>query len=111
MFRVLSLDKLSSCREGAQISGVRTSLLAEVVIHSLEVLRSCGESCGDLGVSADSVPKVTQSLHRPEGTCDPGHAGFSASLINAVSGPAQLDWSRSCVPRTRGLKIPWMILC
>jgi hypothetical protein len=29
MVRVLSADKLSSCREGAQISGIRTCLLAE----------------------------------------------------------------------------------
>ena len=49
MVRVLSAGKLSSCREGAQISGVRTCLLAEVVFHSPEVLRSCGESSGDLG--------------------------------------------------------------
>ena len=42
----------------------------------------------------------------PEGTC----AGFSASLINAVSGPVQLDWSSSCVPLTRSLKIPWWVL-
>jgi hypothetical protein len=47
--RVLSAGKLSSCREGAQISGVRNCLLAEVVFHSPEVLRSHGESCGDLG--------------------------------------------------------------
>jgi hypothetical protein len=47
--RVLSVGKLSSCREGAQISGVRTCLLAEVVFHSPEVLRSCGGSCEDLG--------------------------------------------------------------
>ena len=47
--RVLSAGKLSSCREGAQISGVRNCLLAEVVIHSPEVLRSRGESCEDLG--------------------------------------------------------------
>jgi hypothetical protein len=31
--RVLSAGKLSSCREGAQISGVRTCLLAEVVFQ------------------------------------------------------------------------------
>jgi hypothetical protein len=42
---VFSAGKLSSCREGAQISGVRTSLLAEVVFHSPEVLGSRGESC------------------------------------------------------------------
>jgi hypothetical protein len=47
--RVLSTGKLSSCREGAQISGVQTCLLVEVVFHSPEVLRSRGESCGDLG--------------------------------------------------------------
>jgi hypothetical protein len=43
--RVFSAGKLSSCREGAQISGVRTCLLAEVVFHSPEVLGSRGESC------------------------------------------------------------------
>jgi hypothetical protein len=32
-----------------------------------------------LGVSADSVPKVTRCWSRPEGTCDPGQAGFLAS--------------------------------
>jgi hypothetical protein len=42
---VFSAGKLSSCREGAQISGVRTCLLAEVVFHSSEVLGSRGESC------------------------------------------------------------------
>ena len=44
--RVLSAGKLSSCRKGAKISGVRTCLLAEVVFYSPEVLRSCGGSCG-----------------------------------------------------------------
>jgi hypothetical protein len=48
--RVLSAGKLSSCREGAQISGVRTCLLAEVVFYSPEVLRSRGGSCEGLGV-------------------------------------------------------------
>ena len=47
--RVLSVGKPSSCREGAQISGVRTCLLGEVVFHSPEVLRYRGESSGDLG--------------------------------------------------------------
>jgi hypothetical protein len=45
VFRVLSAGKLSSCREGAQISGVRNCLLAEVVFHSPEVLGSRGGSC------------------------------------------------------------------
>jgi hypothetical protein len=47
--RALFAGKLSSCMEGAQISGVRTCLLAEVVFYSPEVLRSCGECSGDLG--------------------------------------------------------------
>ena len=49
MVRALSAGKLSFCREGAQISGIQTCLLAEVVFHSPEVLRSCGESSGYLG--------------------------------------------------------------
>ena len=49
-------------------------------------------------------------LAGPEGTCAPDQAGFFASLINAVSGPMQLGWSRLCVPLTRGLKIPWQVL-
>jgi hypothetical protein len=46
--RVFSASKLSSCREGTQISSVRTCLLAEVVFHSPEVLRSHGGSFEDL---------------------------------------------------------------
>jgi hypothetical protein len=63
-----------------------------------------------LRVSADSMSKVLLCWHGPEGTCAPDQAGFSASLITAVSGPMQLDWSSSCVPLTRGLKIPWRVL-
>ena len=33
-----------------------------------------------------------------------------ASLTNAVSSPARLDWSRYLVPLTRGLKIAWRVL-
>jgi hypothetical protein len=51
--RVFSAGKLSSCREGTQIFGVRTGLLAEVVFHSLEVLGSHVESCvGPCGCQA-----------------------------------------------------------
>jgi hypothetical protein len=42
--RVLSACKLSSCRDGVQISGVCTCLLAEVVFHSPEDLGSRGGS-------------------------------------------------------------------
>ena len=66
---------------------------------------------GTLGVSADSVPKVHRCSSGPEGTSDPGQPGLSASLINAVSGPARLDWSRRCVLLSRCLMIPWGILC
>jgi hypothetical protein len=61
-------------------------------------------------VSADSMPKVPLCWRGPKGTCSPDQVWFSASLINAVSGPARLDWSISCVPLTRGLKIPWRVL-
>ena len=47
--RVLSAGKLSSCIAGVQISVVRNCLLAGVVFHSSEVLRSHGGSCEDLG--------------------------------------------------------------
>ena len=108
--RVLSAGKLSSCRAGAQISGVRTCLLAEVLFHSPEVLRSHGGSCGRACRCRESLrARNPWCWCRLEGTCDPDQAGLSASLVNAVSGPAQLDWSRRCIPLTRGLKIPWRI--
>ena len=111
MVRALSAGKLSSCREGAQISGVRTCLLAEVVFQSSEVLRSPEGPVRTLGVSSNSVHKEPRCCSGPEGTCAPDQAWLSASSINAVSGPAGLDWSRRCVPLTRGLRIPWGILC
>jgi hypothetical protein len=64
-----------------------------------------------LGVSGDSPDQESWCCSGPEGTCAPDHAGLSAPLINAVSGPVRLDWSRRCVPLTRGLRIPWGILC
>ena len=63
-----------------------------------------------LWVSADSTPKVPLCWRGPERTCAPDLARFSASLINAVSGLAPLDWSRLCFPLTRGLKILWRVL-
>jgi hypothetical protein len=88
VFRVLSAAKIYSCREGAQISGVQTFLQADVVIHSLEVLRSHGLSCGDLWVVQRLCAEGAQCCPIMEGTCDPGQTAFSASLINAVSGTA-----------------------
>ena len=54
--RVFSAGKLSSFREGAQISGVRTCLLAEVVFHSPEVLRSCEDLGGVQKLCAQRTP-------------------------------------------------------
>ena len=45
------------------------------------VLRSHGESSRDLGVSDNSEHKVARYWRQVEGTCDPGQAGFSASLM------------------------------
>jgi hypothetical protein len=67
--------------------------------------------CGSLWVSGDSPGQGPWYCSGLEGTCAPGQAGLSDSLINAVSGPTRLDWSRCCVPLTRGLRIPWWILC
>jgi hypothetical protein len=110
--RVFSAGKLSSCREGAQISGVRICLLEEVVFHSPQVLRSRGESFEGLGhvqkFHARKEPRCWSGL---EGTCVPDQARLSAYLVNAVSGPVSLDWSRRCVPLTRGLRIPGGIMC
>jgi hypothetical protein len=64
-----------------------------------------------LGVSRNSTGKEPWCWSGPEGTFAPDQARLSASLVNAVSGPVWLDWSRCCVPLTRGLRIPWWILC
>ena len=64
-----------------------------------------------LGVSGNSARKIPLCWGGPEGTCVPDQVGLSASLVNAVSGPARLDWSGCCVPLTRCLRIPWVILC
>jgi hypothetical protein len=109
--RVLSAGKLSSCREVAQISDVLTCLLAELVFHSPEVLRSHVGSCEDLGGVQNSMLKEPHCWSEQEETYVPDQAGLSASLINAVSRPSRLDWSRRCVPLTRGLRVPWGILC
>ena len=53
----------------------------------------------------------TPVLEWTGGTCASDQARLSASLVNAVSVPVGLDWSRSCVPHTRGLRILWVILC
>jgi hypothetical protein len=48
-----------------------------------------------LGVSGNSECKEPRCWSGPEGTCAPDQAGLSASLVNAVSGPVRLDWSRA----------------
>jgi hypothetical protein len=80
------------------------------VFHSPEVLISGGGSCGLLAGVSLLCALPTPVLAGPEETCAPDQAWFSASLINAVSGPLRLDWSSSCVLLIRGLKIPWWVL-
>ena len=61
---------------------------AEAVFHSPEVLRSRLKGLvGTLRVSAYSASNVPWCWRGPEGTCDPHQTRFTASLINAVSGP------------------------
>jgi hypothetical protein len=110
--RVFSAGKLSSCREGVQISGVRTCLLPEVVFHSPEVIGSRGQSCGGPCWCRETllVRHPGARVYR-KGLVPQVRPGSSAFLVNAVSGSERLDWGRSCVPLTRGLRIPWGILC
>ena len=67
-----------------------------------------------LWVSGGSQPTVGPSYpgapRTGRGLCPYSDRVF-ASLTNAVSSPARLDWSRCCVPLTRRLSIPWGILC
>jgi hypothetical protein len=110
--RVFFAVKLSSCREGAQISGVRTCLLAEVVFHSPEVLGSRGESCvGPSGCRETLLARHPGAQVERKGLVPQVRPGSSASLFTAVSCSERLDWGRRCVPLTRGLRIPWGILC
>lgn len=37
-------------------------------------------------------------------------SGWVFCFPDAVSGPARLDWNRSCVPLTSGPKIMWRVL-
>jgi hypothetical protein len=71
---------LSSGRECTQMSGAQNGVC----------LRSC--PLGTLGVSTDSVPKVAWCWRQQELTCDPGQAGFSASLMLSQ---VLWDWNRT----------------
>jgi hypothetical protein len=94
--RVFSAGKLSSCKEGAQISGVQTCLLAEVVFHSPEVLESRVGTC----VGPCGCPETPWARH-------PG-AGvvififitfFFISISNAIPYPSFLSENLlSCSP-------------
>ena len=78
--------------------------------QSSEFLRLRGWCCGYLAVVSRLCALATLVLLGLEGACAPTPTGFSASLTNAVSSPARLDWSRCCVPLTRSLKIAWRVL-
>jgi hypothetical protein len=89
---------------------LRQSAPAQGRSLSSEFLRSRGWCCGYLEVVSQLCALATLVLLGSEGACAPTPTGFSASLTNAVSSPAQLDWSRCCVPLTRSLKIAWQVL-
>jgi hypothetical protein len=73
------------------------------------VLRLRGASSRDLGVvywlSAQSNPLLAMT-----GRDLWPWSGQVFCFPNAVSGPAPLDWNRSCVPLTSGPKIKWRVL-
>ena len=54
-------------------------------------------------------PSYPGAARTERGLCPYSDRVF-ASLTNAVSSPARLDWSRCCVPLTRSLKIAWRVL-
>jgi hypothetical protein len=85
--RVFSVGKLSSCREGTQISGVPTCLLAEVVFHLPEVLGSRGESCvGPCGCRVTPLARHPGARVERKGLVPQVRPGSTASLVTAVSG-------------------------
>jgi hypothetical protein len=60
----------------------------EDVLYSPVVLRSYAEYSWDLGGVLRLLAQVTWCWRRLEGTCDPGQAGFSASLMLVLR-----DWN------------------
>ena len=84
--RVFSTGKLSSYREGTQISGVRNCLLAEVVFHSPEVLGSGGESCvGHCGCWETLLVRHPGARVKQKGLVPQVRPGSSASLVTTIS--------------------------
>jgi hypothetical protein len=63
-----------------------------------------GILCGPLRVSGDSAGKVARGSSGAEGACAPGQA-------RVVCFPMYRSLRFRCVPLTRGLRIPWGILC
>jgi hypothetical protein len=96
---------------GCLLPMLRQSAPALGSSQSSEFLRSHCWCCGYLVVVSRLCPLAAPVLLGPKGACAPTQTGFSASLTNAVLGPARLDWSRCCVPLTRSLKIDWRVLC
>jgi hypothetical protein len=89
--RVFSAGKLSSCREGTQISGVRTRLLAEVVFHSLEVLGSRVESCvGPCGCQATLLARYPGARVDRKGLCP--RSGPGSLLPYFLQSQVPRDW-------------------
>jgi hypothetical protein len=77
--------------------------------QSSEFLHSRGWCYGYLAQSATVHPSYPGAARTGRGLCPYSDRVF-ASLTNAVSSPAQLDWSRCCVPLTGSLKIAWRVL-
>jgi hypothetical protein len=71
----------------------------------------CGILCGPLRVSGDSAVKVPRCSSGVGGTCAPGQAQVVCFPISRSLRFGAIGLGRRCVPLTRGLRIPWGILC
>ena len=67
--------------------------------------------CGPLWAPGNSAGQEARGSSEAEGAFVRVRPGQCASLCTAVSGSVRLDWGQRRVPLTRGLRIPWGILC
>ena len=98
-----SRTKMSVANTRAKGSRARQIPILRILKMAWLVLCVSGYSWQSVGPSYPGAARTKRGL------CPYSDRVF-ASLTNAVSSPARLDWSRYLVPLTRGLKIAWRVL-